>query len=109
MRMRGLPLKDTGLLLNRSGPSPVLHLAFSPDGQRVATAHFYGTARVWDLRSGESRALAGHQGPVVWVAFSPDGRQVLTAGQDGAVRLWPDDLPLEPQALRSWVRDQARR
>jgi len=99
-------MTDRGALENHS--SSVLYLAFSPEGQRVVTGNFNGTARLWDLRSGESRVLAGHQAPVLWVAFSPDGRQVLSASQDGTVRLWPDELPLEPEELRSWVRDQAR-
>ncbi|HYI00258.1 serine/threonine-protein kinase [Hyalangium sp.] len=87
----------------------VLELAFSPEGQRLATASVDGTLRVWDLQSGESRVLRGHDGPVLHVAFSRDGRYVLSAGQDGTVRSWRDELPLEPSALRSWVRDQARR
>ncbi|WP_224244986.1 serine/threonine-protein kinase [Hyalangium gracile] len=99
--------RPTGHLLGHAGT--VLSLAFSPDGQRMATASADGSARLWDLRSGESRALHGHQGPVLWVAFSPDGRQVLSAGQDGTARVWPDDLPLEPQALRDWVHAQATR
>ncbi|WP_224362835.1 serine/threonine-protein kinase [Hyalangium versicolor] len=89
--------------------SSVLHMAVSPDGLRLLTASADGTARLWDLSSGESRALPGHEGPVLWVAFSSDGRQMLSAGQDGTVQVWPDDLPLEPQALREWVHAQATR
>ena len=87
----------------------VLDSAVSPDGLRLATASADGTARLWDMRSGKSRSLLGHHGPVLWVDFSPDGRQVLSAGQDGTVRVWPDELPLEPAALRAWVRAQATR
>jgi WD40 repeat protein len=108
LRIRALPLKETGLLSSRAESDAVLHMAFSPDGQRAVTGHFDGTARIWDLRSGESRSLAGHQGPVIWVAFSPDGKRVLTAGQDGTVRLWPDDLPEGPRELRAWIAEQAR-
>jgi WD40 repeat protein len=85
----------------------VLRMALSPEGRRLASASTDGTVRVWDLASGESRALRGHVGAVVHVAFSRDGRRVLSAGQDGTVRLWRDELPLEPQALRAWVSQKA--
>ncbi|KFE66086.1 protein kinase domain-containing protein [Hyalangium minutum] len=86
-----------------------LDLAFSPEGQRMVTASSDGTVRVWDRQSGESRVLKEHRGPVLHVAFSRDGRSVLSAGQDGTVRVWRDDLPLDPQDLRAWIRDQARK
>jgi WD40 repeat protein len=108
-RLQAWPLEDHSPLNSRAESGAVLHVAFSPDGQRAVTGHFDGTARLWDLRSGESRPLAGHEGPVIWVAFSPDGKQVLTASQDGSVRLWLDDLPQAPRELRAWIAEQARR
>jgi len=109
LRIRAWPPADRSMLIPRPEADAMLSMAFWPDGQRAVTGHFDGTARIWDLRSGESRALAGHQGPVIWVAFSPDGKHVLTASQDGTVRLWPDDLPEDPRELRAWIAEQARR
>jgi WD40 repeat protein/serine/threonine protein kinase len=87
----------------------VTQLSFSPEGQRLATASADGTVRLWDLKSGESRALKGHEGPVVQVAFTRDGQHVLSAGLDGTVRAWVDDLPLKPEDLRAKVRQAAAR
>lgn len=69
---------------------PVVGLALSPDGTRLASAAWDGTARVWDLSgSAMPRVLEGHQGNVNAVVFRPDGA-VVTAGFDGTLRLWPE-------------------
>jgi WD40 repeat protein/serine/threonine protein kinase len=53
--------------------------AFSPDGRRVVTADVNGTARVWDVASGEAiTPPMPHHGPVTEASFSRDGRRVLT-------------------------------
>jgi WD40 repeat protein len=67
----------------------VTYATFSPDGQRVFTASWDNTARLWDVATGhEIRILLGHAGPVNSATFSPDGARLLTASTDGTVRLW---------------------
>jgi WD40 repeat protein len=67
---------------------PVNSVAFSPDGQTVATASS-NTARIWDVRSGQELCRLPHDGLVNSVAFSPDGKTVATAsGDDKAARIW---------------------
>jgi cytochrome c len=67
---------------------PIVALAVSGDGARIASASWDGTGRVSTLAGGTPRVLAGHQGNVNGIAFLPDGR-IATAGYDGTVRLWP--------------------
>ena len=63
-------------------------VAFSPDGQRLATASADETARIWDLQGHELTVLTGHQDSVRSVAFSPDGQRLATASVDGTARIW---------------------
>jgi WD40 repeat protein len=59
---------------------PVASLAFSPDGERLVSASWDGTATIWNPRTGETVAtLVGHEGPVTSARYSADGARVVTA------------------------------
>ena len=60
---------------------------FSPEGDRVATASFDGTAAIWDLGGKQLVQIAAHREGVSSVVFGPGGR-VATASFDGTARLW---------------------
>jgi WD40 repeat protein len=80
----------TGKLLRRfpeKEASPLLSVAFSPDGKRLAAGALGGTLRVWDLEGGEVYHTT-HRERVRRVAFSGDGR-LLMAGHDSEV-CWHD-------------------
>jgi len=67
----------------------VTGVAFSRDGNYVATASGDATAKLWDVATGsEIRTLVGHIQQLNAVAWSPDGSQLATASLDGTARLW---------------------
>ncbi|OCL01502.1 hypothetical protein AOQ84DRAFT_434833 [Glonium stellatum] len=66
-------------------------VAFSPDGQLVASASIDNTVKLWDLATGVEMALSPLKGHTDWVqavAFSPDGQLVASASSDKTVKLW---------------------
>ncbi len=66
----------------------VYSASFSPDGQRILTASWDNTARVWDLSGKQIAVLSGDQGVVNSASFSPDGQRILTASWDNTARVW---------------------
>jgi WD40 repeat protein len=46
------------------------------------------TARVWNVGTGESRVLEGHDEAVRAISFSPDDKTIATGSHDQTVRLW---------------------
>ncbi|GAA3163015.1 hypothetical protein GCM10010466_62470 [Planomonospora alba] len=67
-------------------------MAYSPDGDLLATSDERGEVRLWDPATGEPAAapLTGHGRFVTRLVFHPHGR-VLAAGGGTQVRLWDLD------------------
>lgn len=67
-------------------------VAYSPDGELLATADFDGILRLWQVELGK-RVIAkqGHHSSVSAVAYSADGRWFATGGPDKAARVWSAD------------------
>jgi eukaryotic-like serine/threonine-protein kinase len=67
----------------------VAAVAFIPDSRYLATAGRDGTAKLWDVRSGEDvRTFKGHTKGLNDLAFDPAGRRLATASDDQTVRVW---------------------
>ena len=81
----------TGKLLQtlRGHKDAVTCLAFSPDGNRLATGGLDTAVKIWSLA--DSRELAvyhGQTGSVNTVAFAPDGKTLASADANGSLRIW---------------------
>jgi WD40 repeat protein/serine/threonine protein kinase len=98
----------------------VLLAVFSPDGKRVLTSSWDGTARMWDVATGDTLVafslVKGTSFSPVCAAFSSDGRRVVTAFEgysdvrtmnrerkrftDRAARIWDSQTGKELVILR---------
>jgi WD40 repeat protein/serine/threonine protein kinase len=68
-------------------PPPIV--AFSPDGQRLATASEEKAVKIWDATTGQELLALPDTGEVFCAAFRPpDGRWLVTADRSGPVTVW---------------------
>ena len=66
---------------------PVMAVAISPDGKRIATGSMDSTAKIWTMQSSqECLTLGSELGAVYAIAFTPDGKRAVTGGNKFA--LW---------------------
>ncbi len=87
---------------------PVIAVALSPDGQRLASASWDRGAKdanrppelfVWDVSSGQRLYALPTNAPIFHLAFSPDGGQCVAAVADGMIWLWPTSSPQQRRML----------
>src|SRR5579863_607065 len=79
----------------------IYDLAFSPDGERLASASHDATLRIWDVKTGKTlQILKGHTEPVHGVAWKPDGKQVVSGSLDKTARIWNLDTGTATVVMR---------
>jgi RNA polymerase sigma factor (sigma-70 family) len=80
----------TGRVLRRLMISgPLICVAISTKGKKVAAGDSEGRIRIWDVDTGAEKAVyMGHSGPVRSLAFSPDGQHLASGGADTTSLIW---------------------
>ena len=81
--------------------SGVESVAYSPEGETIASGSGDGTVRLWDANTGEHlQTLEGHTDWVFSVSYSPDGQIIASGARDGTIRLWDADTGEHLQTLK---------
>ncbi len=83
------PALGTTLYTYRGHSQPVASVAWSPDGQRIASGSTDSTVQIWDATDGSNvLTYQGHSNTAVSVAWSPDSKHIASGSYDKTVQVW---------------------
>jgi dipeptidyl aminopeptidase/acylaminoacyl peptidase len=78
--------------------SAIYSVAFSPDGQYLATATKDGVVRLWRATTGrELQKWQAHENSAASVRFSADSRFLASGGHDAKVKVWDVQMVLQDE------------
>ncbi|XP_054822976.1 uncharacterized protein LOC129321280 [Prosopis cineraria] len=69
----------------------VSSLAFSSDGQLLASGSLDGVVQVWDVLGNHRGSLEGPGGGIEWLRWHPRGHLLLAGSEDSTVWMWNAD------------------
>ncbi len=85
--IRYFPYYDIRTLIG--GTYSVNSVAFSPDGNTIASGSYDQNIKLWRVSDGTLlRTLAGHTSSVNSVTFSPNGNTVASGSFDNSIKIW---------------------
>ena len=67
---------------------PIISVAWSPDGKRLATGSTTIRRNMGRGHGQELLTLRGYKDSVMEVAWSPDGKRLATGSSDGTAKVW---------------------
>ncbi|MDH6101696.1 hypothetical protein NWP18_04280 [Chrysosporum ovalisporum ANA283AFssAo] len=78
------------LLHTLSGDSSlVTSVAYSNDGQTLASGSWDKTIKIWNVNTGQLlQTLSGHSDWVWSVAYSSDGQTLASGSGDNTIKIW---------------------